>query len=166
MMEAAFYSLTAITLLSALGVVLARNTLHAALLLGLCLAGVGGLFATLGADFLFGGQILIYVGGIAVLMTFVVMLAGRASELHLRQVNDQWLAALLICGVTFMGMQKIIDSFSNTRAPATTTATTAGVGRILLDEFAVPFEIISVILVAALVGAVVFSRPRAKRDRS
>ncbi|MFA6028847.1 MAG: NADH-quinone oxidoreductase subunit J [Elusimicrobiota bacterium] len=158
-----FFTLSAVVLLSALGVVLLRNTLHSALLLGLCLAGVGGLYATLGADFLFGSQLLVYVGGIAVLMLFVVMLAGRASELRLRQVNDQWLAALLICGVTFWGMQRYIDAFAVVRATTPAQATTAPIGRLMLDRLALPFELISIILVAALVGAVVFSRPKAGR---
>jgi len=82
-----FFSLAAVTVLSALAVVTMRNTVHSALFLGLTLGGVGGLFAMLGADFLFAGQIMVYVGGIALLVMFVVMLLGRASDLHLRQVN-------------------------------------------------------------------------------
>ena len=94
-----FYSLSALVLLSALAVVLHRNTVHSSLFLGLSLAGVAGLFACLGADFLFAAQIMVYVSGIAVLVMFVVMLLGRASDLHNRQVNELWMAALLICAI-------------------------------------------------------------------
>ena len=102
-----FYSLALLTLGSALAVVLHRNTVHSSLFLGLSLAAVAGLYASLGADFLFGAQIMVYVSGIAVLVMFVVMLLGRASDLHLRQVNERWMAALLVCGVASVGMFKV-----------------------------------------------------------
>src|SRR5579885_2648517 len=103
-----FYSLAALTLLSALAVVTMRNTVHSALFLGLCLAGVAGLFGVLGADFLFAGQIMVYVGGIALLVMFVVMLLGRASDLHLRQVNSHWAWALLVCATSAVGFWKVV----------------------------------------------------------
>ncbi|MBI5242426.1 MAG: NADH-quinone oxidoreductase subunit J [Elusimicrobia bacterium] len=158
-----FYSLSAVVLISALGVVLLKNTLHSALLLGLCLAGVAGVFASLGADFLFSSQLLIYVGGIAVLLLFVVMLSGRSSELKLRQVNDQWLAALLICAVTFLGMRRYIFEAGTAVLTASPQPTTAALGKLLLGEYAVPFEAVSLILIAALVGAVVFSKARERK---
>lgn len=154
-----FYSLAAVTLVSALGVVTLRNTLHSALLLGLSLAGVAGLFGTLGADFLFGAQLLVYVGGIALLMLFVVMLAGRASELHLKQVNRMWGAGLAICGALFWGMWRYIEPTVTVGAQGEPAPTTARIGRLLLSDLAVPFELITVILIAALIGAVVFTRP-------
>ena len=83
----AFYSLSALVLGSALGVVLHRNTVHSSLFLGLSLAGVAGLYALLGADFLFAAQVMVYVSGIAVLVMFVVMLLGRASVLVISMHN-------------------------------------------------------------------------------
>ncbi len=153
-----FYSMAAVVLLSALSVVVMRNTVHSALSLGLCLAGVAGLFAALGADFLFAGQIMIYVGGIAVLVIFVVMLLGRASDLHLRQVNNQWLAALLICAVTLAGFMKVVKLFCGVRQTAPTAPTTKAIGRLMLGDYALPFELVSLVLMAALLGAVYFSR--------
>ena len=152
-----FYILATVTLLSALGVVLLRNVLHSALLLGLCLAGVAGLFACLGADFLFASQLLIYVGGVAVLILFVVLLSGRGPELRLRQVNDHWFAALLIGLATFGGMWRYIAPFASTRAELPPKPTTARLGELLLRDLALPFELISLILIAALIGAVLFS---------
>lgn len=153
-----FYGLAGIVLGSAAGVVLMRSVFHSALLLGLCLAAVGGIFATLGADFLFVSQILIYVGGIAVLILFVVLLSGRASDLARPQVNEQWMAALLICGVTFWGLWKIFGPHQAVRALGPAGPTTHELGRILLGSYAVPFELVSLILLAALVGAVVFTK--------
>ena len=155
-----FYAFSAVILASALGVVLLKNTLHSALLLGLCLAGVAGIFASLGADFLFAAQIIVYVGGIAVLVLFVVLLSGRGSELRLRQVNDQWLAALLICVVTGWGLRRIFEGAAGVLPAAAPLPTTAALGRQFVGEYALPFEVVSLILIAALVGAVVFSKRR------
>lgn len=154
-----FYSLAAVVLISALLVVSMRNTVHSALFLGLALAGVAGIFAGLGADFLFAGQILIYVGGIAVLIMFVVMLLGRFSDLHLRQVNNQWLAGLLICAISLVGLTKISRLYSATKAaPQAAAPSTRLLGLLLMGDYAVPFELISLVLMAALLGAVYFSR--------
>lgn len=161
--QVVFYSLASLTVISALLVVTMRNTVHSALFLGLALAGVGGIFALLGADFLFGAQVMVYVGGIAVLIMFAVMLLGRASDLHLRQVNNQWLAGLLICGVAAVGFWRIVRAFAH-KAPASAyPATTAPIGRLMLGDYAVPFELVSLVLTAALLGAVFFSATEKKR---
>lgn len=153
----AFYSLAAVTLVSAAAVVRLRNVLHSALFLGLSLAGVAGLFASLGADFLFAAQILIYVSGIAVLVLFVVLLAGRHSELHLRQTNKQWLPALAIAGTALWALSLVARPFQGLQAPAGGQTTTRLIGALLMGEYAVPFELISLILIAALIGAIVFT---------
>ncbi len=153
-----FVSLAALVLGAALAVVLLRNVLHSALALGLSLAGVAGLFATLGADFLFAAQILIYVSGIAVLILFVVLLAGRASDFVLRQTNEQWLAGALIFAVLGWGLTTLYRPFGmGATAPA--HPTTLSLGNILIGDLAVPFELVSLILLAALIGAILFSRP-------
>ena len=161
-----FYSIAAVVLISAVMVVTLRNTVHSALFLGLCLAGVAGIFATLAADFLFAGQIMIYVGGIAVLVMFVVMLLGRASDLHLRQVNELWLVSLLICAVSLYGLSRIVRLFAGTMATAPAAATTRALGLLFMGDYAVPFELISLVLMASLLGAVFFSKtdPPAKNE--
>jgi NADH-quinone oxidoreductase subunit J len=160
---AVFYALSLLTLASALGVVLLRNTLHSALLLGLSLLGVAGLFATLGADFLFASQILVYVGGVALLMLFVVLLAGRSGELRLRQVNDMWMGALLVCAFIFWALRRFSVPYLGLKASSPALPTTAGLGRLLLRDLAVPFELVSVLLIAALAGAVIFSKAEKRR---
>ena len=153
-----FYSLAILTVASALAVVLHRNTVHSSLFLGLSLAGVAGIYASLGADFLFGAQIMVYVSGIAVLVMFVVMLLGRASDLHLRQVNDRWMAALLVCGVAAVGLLKVARLHSGTVVTAAAKPGTHDIGRLFLGEWLLPFELISLVLLAALLGAVFFTR--------
>lgn len=158
-----FYSLAAVVLGSALAVATMRNTVHSALFLGLCLAGVAGLFAQLGADFLFAGQILVYVGGIALLVMFVVMLLGRASDLHLRQVNNQWMAALLICAISAIGLWRVAHSLATMPPPSPMAPTTHRLGQLLLGDYALPFELVSLVLTAALLGAVFFSAPEKRQ---
>lgn len=153
-----FYSLSAVTLVAALGVVSMRNVLHSALMLGIALMGVAGLFGTLGADFLFAGQIVIYVTGVAVLVLFVVMLAGRESDLHSRQTNEKWPLALAICAVIFFGFWRYIAPYGETVTRTRPEPTTRAIGKLLLSDYALPFELISLLLIAAMVGAILFSR--------
>jgi NADH-quinone oxidoreductase subunit J len=159
-----FYSLSTLVLLSALATVLHKNTVHSSLFLGLSLAGVAGLFALLGADFLFAAQIMVYVSGIAVLVMFVVMLLGRASDLHLRQVNELWAAALLICAIASAGLLKIARSYCGTLAAAPATPGTRVIGKLFLGDYLLPFELVSLVLLAALLGAVFFSHSERPED--
>jgi NADH-quinone oxidoreductase subunit J len=161
-----FYSLSALVILSALAVVLHRNTVHSSLFLGLSLAGVAGLFACLGADFLFAAQIMVYVSGIAVLVIFVVMLLGRASDLHLRQVNDFWMAALLICGIASVGLLKIARTYAYTVSAAPAEPTTRIIGKLFLGNDLLPFELVSLVLLASLLGAVFFSHSERRETNS
>lgn len=158
-----FYSLSALVLISAICVVTMRNTVHSSLFLGLSLAGVAGLFACLGMDFLFAAQVMVYVSGIAVLIMFAVMLLGRASDLNLKQVNEQWMAALLICVVSSAGLLKIARAYSGTFAAAAAKPSTHAIGRLFMGEWLLPFELVSLVLTAALLGAVFFSRSEASR---
>lgn len=153
-----FWSLAALTLLAGLSVVLQRNTVHSSLSLGLSLAGVAGLYGMLGADFLFAGQVMVYVSGIAVLIMFAVMLLGRASDLHLRQVNDRWAAALVVVGVSAFGLMKTAAAVGATgAATAAIKPGTAMLGKLFLGAYLLPFELVSLVLLAALLGAVFFS---------
>ncbi|MFA6317820.1 MAG: NADH-quinone oxidoreductase subunit J [Elusimicrobiota bacterium] len=154
----AFYLMAAVALVSAVLVVTLRNTVHCALFLGLSLAAVAGVFGTLGADFLFASQILIYVGGIAVLMIFAVMLMGRTADLTLRQVNQEWLAALLVCAITAAGLWRTAKAYLGTAAASAPAPATKALGRLMLGDYVIPFELISLVLLAALLGAVFFTK--------
>lgn len=157
-----FYMLAAVILLSALGVVLLPGVMHSALCLGLCLAGVAGIFASLGANFIFAAQILVYVGGIAVLILFVVLLAGSASDLVTRQVNDQWLPSLFICGAFIWSFLKVTAYFSGIAAASVPLPSVKAIAGAMLGDYAAPFELISVVLLASMTGAVLFGRRKAQ----
>jgi NADH-quinone oxidoreductase subunit J len=127
------------------------------LLLILSFVGIAGVFITLSADFVAVVQVLVYAGAIAVLMIFAVMLTpsgDRGNSGNLLQLPALVLSGLLITGVTFIVMET--DWREASRGPFETTA--AEIGEALVSPFALPFEIASVLLVVALVGAIVLVR--------
>lgn len=144
---------------SALRVVTTKNIVHAALYLVLVLAGVAGIFILLAAEFLAIVQILVYIGAIVVLFLFGIMLTrapiGRSNELD----NDQrWVGALVGLGLFGLLGAVLYDGFGRTKVEATEVARTADVGLSIFQTYVIPFEVISVLLLAALVGAVVIAR--------
>ena len=155
-----FYIISALLVLSAVMVVTQRVLFVSALYLATVLSLVGALFALLGADFLFAVQILLYVGGIVVIIAFAVMLSSTEQMKAEPQVNHQWIPSLiLVLGlllVTLVSIKK--HSFETLRLPG--LPTTASIGRLLLGDMILPFEIVSLVLLAALVGAVLFSKKR------
>lgn len=153
-----FLLLAVLTLVPAVLVVTLKNVFHAALFLILSLTGVAGLFAMLGADFLFVVQILIYAGGIMVLLLFVVLLSGSPKDWVVRAVNEQWLGALLVSAV-FMSLLAVLFQLLPENVPASAPEpTTASLGLLLVRDMVLPFEALSLLLLAALVGAVLFSQ--------
>ncbi|MEO7837251.1 MAG: NADH-quinone oxidoreductase subunit J [Acidimicrobiales bacterium] len=145
---------------AAVRVVTAKNIVHAALYLVVVLAGVAAIYILLAAEFTAVVQILVYVGAILVLFLFGIMLTrapiGRTSNLD----NDQrWLAlvvSLLMLGV-LAGV--LTDAFEDTKLPADAAVQrSAEVGDSIFQVYVIPFEVISVLLLAALVGAVVIAR--------
>ena len=91
------------------------------------------------------------------------MILGRASDLHLRQVNEQWMAAILICVVSSAGLLKIAGAYRGTLALTVAKPGTHEIGRLFMGDWLLPFELISLVLAAALLGAVFFSRSEASR---
>ena len=96
-----FWILVVIILASSLLVVTLKNVMHSALMLGMALLGVAGLFLLLGADFLAGAQVIVYVSGVLILMLFVVMLTHRLYDRTLAQTNERKLLAFVLCLVIF-----------------------------------------------------------------
>ena len=153
----AFWLFSALTVGSALAVAALRNLLHAVLALVVSFGGMAGLFVTLSADFLAVAQVLIYVGAISVLMIFAVMLTPRSDRNNaenLLQAPALLLAGLFLAGIVFVVIET--DWREATRGSFDTTA--AAIGEALLSPFVLPFEIASVLLVAAMVGAIVLVR--------
>jgi NAD(P)H-quinone oxidoreductase subunit 6 len=159
-----FYLLAGVVVASAAGVALAPNILYSAFALLGTLGGVAGLYMYMGADFIGIAQLLIYVGGILVLILFAVLLTNRIGEMNITNKS----AGLLVgapAAVAVMGM--LVKMALGTPWPLTEPAaapTTQRIGDAFLSEYLMPFEIASLILLMALVGAMVIARRAAKEQ--
>jgi NADH-quinone oxidoreductase subunit J len=161
-----FYFFAGLAVLSAILVVTRRNVVQSAIFLATALLATAGIFLTLHAEFLFIVQIILYTGGITVLYVFVIMLVNLDVALHQVQFNRQWLVALLLTLV--LGAQVVIAlSLSRgslyTQAPApvqTLEPNTEQVAWSLFHTYMLPFELASILLLVAMIGAVVMSKKR------
>jgi NADH-quinone oxidoreductase subunit J len=145
---------------AAVMVVTTRNLIHAALWLIVTLFGVAALYAILNAGFLAVVQVVVYIGAIAILFIFAVMLTRKDLRDQGPQANRGWWLSALLAMLTFAGLFQILrgwSGFSNTPAeiPAGFDGV-GGLGQALIqpNAFVLPFEVASVLLLAALVGAV------------
>ncbi len=153
----AFWALAAMTIGAAAMLIFVRNLMHAILFLILSFVGVAGLYITLSADFVAVAQVLIYAGAISVLMIFAVMLTPRSerdNSGNFLQLPALVLSGLVIAGVTFVALET--EWREAGRGSFETTA--VEIGEALLSPFVLPFEIASVLLVAAMIGAIVIVR--------
>ena len=144
---------------AALRVVTARNVMHAALYLVATLLGAAALYILLLAEFVAWVQVLVYVGAIVVLMLFGLMLT-RAPIGPANFDNNQKLLAAVCAGAVFVVSSWImIEAFEGQEIELGNVGTkTREVGEVIFSSFVLPFEVVSVLLLAALVGAVVIAR--------
>lgn len=157
-----FYLLAALTLVCGLVAVSTRKIFHAAIALLFSLIGVAGLYFWMQYEFIAAVQTVVYVGGIVVLIIFSVFLTQQAGDKMPRQsVGRRIFAALAaFLGFALTLVQVVQHTFTPTTAPAADNSV-AGIGRLLLsvDEtgYALPFEVISMLLLAAMVGCIVIA---------
>jgi NADH-quinone oxidoreductase subunit J len=153
-----FYVFGGLSLVSAAVVVFARNLLYAAFSLLFTLAGVAVLYGLLGADFLAVTQVLVYIGGILILVLFGVMFTQRVYDLKAEAASFKRRRAvalgLLVFG-TLWGTALVVPWPTSSR-PVQPTATT--LGDLLLSRYLLPFEIVSVLLLVVLVGTVLVGK--------
>lgn len=155
------YGLAGITVVAAWRVVTGRNLFHSALALGLTLLGVAGLYLTLAADFLAVTQVLIYVGAVLTLIVFAVMLTAGFGDPTVRQANRQRLLAAIVAASLWVVFVKAILLVPwHTWAEALPRVPVAALGRDLLIPYLVPFELMSVVFVACLIGAIAIAAQR------
>ncbi|MFQ6114096.1 MAG: NADH-quinone oxidoreductase subunit J [bacterium] len=154
-----FYAFAALTIASAAVMVFSRNVIYSAVGLLFTFFGVAGLYVLLAADFLAAVQVLIYVGGILVLLLFGVMLSQRVTSVELRTGTLQFLPALLVVGTVLVLLLRVVY-----KTPWSTVQTTGfdptskPIGTLFMTDFLIPFEIASVLLLAALIGAAFIAR--------
>lgn len=154
-----FYVFAALTLIPAVIVVFSRNLLYAAFSLLFTLSGVAALYALLGADFLAIAQVLVYIGGILILILFGVMFTQRVYDVRAEAMSFNRRRAILIGVVVFTtlwGMARSVPWPAG--PPREVLPTTAGIGDLLLSRFLLPFEVISVLLLVVLIGVVLVGK--------
>jgi NADH-quinone oxidoreductase subunit J len=150
----------------ALGVVTTRNLIHATLYLILSLFGAAGLFVLLSAPFLAAVQVLVYIGAIAILIVFAVMLTRsmtRLRDLYNRQWGLSAFVAILLFVLLIIGVILPVWGSNGSQANLPISDTVAGtvdIGKALVDgnQYVLPFEVASLLLTAAMIGAIVIAR--------
>jgi NAD(P)H-quinone oxidoreductase subunit 6 len=153
-----FYGLAALALVNAGLVAFSRNILHAALGLLVTLCAVAGLYLWLGADFLGVTQLLIYVGGILVIFLFAVLLTTRIGDVRLSNTSLSRRVALPAAVLAAGGLAWVGVRTPWRLTEAVAAPTTARIGDAFLREYLLPFELASLVLLMALVGAMVLAR--------
>ena len=163
MAHVAFFVISAIAVGSALGLILRPNAIHGALFLVVNLGAVAALYLMLGAEFLAAAQVIVYAGAIMVLFVFAIMVLtpGKEEPGPDPRRGARWLAVpvgglLLLVLVVAVAVRWSVPS-----APAGPSGSVAAVGRLLFTSYLFPFELTSVLLLAAMVGVLLLARRRA-----
>jgi NADH-quinone oxidoreductase subunit J len=153
-----FFLFAAMTLLGGIFVVTLRNLVRSVLAMILSFVGVAGLYLTLEAEFLAAIQVLVYVGAVSVLVLFAVMLTQRMADPS-RPVNNSqaWLGFTGALGI-FVILSATLSPIKWPALPTQDTATIDNLGKQLLSTYALPFEVASVVLLVALLGAIILAR--------
>lgn len=161
-----FYFFSALAIVSAILVVTRRNVVQSAIFLVTALLATAGIFLSLNAEFLFIVQVILYAGGIMVLFVFVIMLINMDVSLHQIQFNKHWFVGIIVAlavGAQLVLAVVVSESKISFGEPAPASAlapSTQVVGRVLFSEYMLPFEIASILLLVAMIGAVVMAKKR------
>ena len=153
------WMLTLLVLASGVLVVTLGNLFRAALSLGLVLLGVAGLFILLEAEFLAFVQVLIYVGAILTLVVFAIMLTARIQQP--RPASKSWAGPALVSGALFAVLASAIRALAGAMTAAAAPVTLPQLGQELVTTLILPFEVISVVFVAVMVGAIAVAASKA-----
>jgi NADH-quinone oxidoreductase subunit J len=160
---AVFYLVAIVTVGSALMVAFSRNIIYSAFSLLGTFAGSAGIYVFLGADFVAAVQLLIYVGGILVLILFAVMLTHRITDVEITNRAAGRIPALIITGVfIYLLIQTVRETPWVKAKEIVFQPTTEKIGDLFLNSYLLPFELASLVLLAALIGTVVISRKEIK----
>jgi NADH-quinone oxidoreductase subunit J len=161
MLPFVFIILSIITLGAALAVVTSKNLFHSALFLILSFVGVAGLYILLEAGFLAVVQIMIYVGAIAILIIFAIMLTRRLMAKDLVQRNAQWGISALVAVLLFAVLSFVLLRVDWPVVGGDVSSESISIlGQELMSTYALPFEVASVLLLVALVGSIIIARER------
>ncbi len=156
-----FTGIAIFTCASALGVVLARNLFHGALALVATLFGVAALYVMLEAEFLAVSQVLVYVGAISTLITFAIMLTRSMMYGKTSPMNRQWGKTGLFVVMIFLALYGFVGAipWADSAAPVLADESMiAALGTLFVTDYVIAFEVLGLLLLVALVGAVMLAR--------
>ena len=155
----AFGLIVALTLGSAFVVVLSQQLLYSAIALLFTLFGIAGLYIFMWADFMAGVQIIVYIGGILVLLIFGIMLTNKISSVNISHTSLQKsVGAVIALGVLGLLIPMILNTSWYQLSSKEPSQTADSIGRLLMMEYLLPFEVASLLLLGALIGAAMLSR--------
>ena len=163
LIQVVFYCFAVVVVGSAAVVVFPRNLIRSAVALLFTFVGVAALYVFLGADFLAATQMVIYVGGILVLLLFGVMLTHKLYDLNLRSETYQFFPAMVVvAGLFGVLVTFLIRTRWHAGGESGGVPTTAMIGGLLLRDYLLPFEAASILLLIALIGAAMIVRRRSE----
>lgn len=163
--RAVFYLIAGLTVFFSFRIVVSRNIFHSAIFLAMALIGIASIYLYLDAEFLAIAQILIYVGAVVTLFLFTIMLTANIQDRAIKQNNRLVLVSAVSGTVFLLFLVKIIKgSFGQVGNPATGALNIPQLGRSLMTTYILPFELISLILLVVLVGAIVIGKTDKKND--
>jgi len=159
-----FLLISALTVAGAMAAALLRNLVHCALSLTITFAGLALLYLQLDAQFAGFAQILVYIGAVAILVVFAILLTRGAGVPEYRSYSSNWFVGLLIAAATFalLTWAVVVSLPANGAVPEAPAITVQSIGLALMSSYALPLEIVAVVLTVALIGAVIVAMPDAK----
>ena len=156
----AFWALSVVLVGSALAVVLSKNLFHALLWLALALTGTAGVFLLLDAEFLAAVQLLLYAGGIITIVVFAIVVTERLVGERLTQTNMRIGGGALVAALFLAFMVTVIRRTPVGGArPEMPGDLTQAIGQLVLTRYVLPFELLALLMLAGLLGAIYFARP-------
>ena len=167
-MSFAFYVLAALTVAGGLAAVLLKNVVHCALALTVAFAGLAMLFLDLDAQFAGFAQILVYIGAVAILIVFAILLTRSSETPETGGVfSHTWIAGLLVAAAVFavMGWAVLASAPGLPHEAAEPQVTVMQIGNALMGRYVLPLEIVALLLTAALIGAVIVAMHEKVGDR-
>ena len=155
-----FACLSAVLVGAALAVVLSKNLFHAVLWLALALTGTAGVFLLLDAEFLAAVQLLLYAGGVVTVAVFAIVVTERLVGERISQTNRRLAGGAIASAAVFaLVVSTFVQRPLPAARPAMTGDLTKALGETVLTKFVLPFELLALLMVAALLAAIYFARP-------
>ena len=155
-----FWGLAVLLIGSALSVVLTKNLFHSVLYLALSLVATAGVFLALDAEFLAAVQLLLYAGGVITIVVFAIVVTERLVGDRITQTSRHIVTGLVLAGALLLGVLRFLRGADlPVERPVIAVDVTRVIGQVLLTEFVLPFELLAVLLLVGLLGALYFARP-------